>query len=158
MNLCFSWCFSAVKNRLINRVQGYVPLPFIHTYIHKGAQLTVGTRVHAHACKFYLFQLQPKKPTLNAQTLFWHTRSYMADCNYHFAWRFIDRRIVRILPQVVKYFMHFSQANLAKFCSRWVKEKEPLKRYGQITMYSAWCSVYRKSAKNNICIYEKIMH
>ncbi len=34
MHLCFSWCFSAVKNRLLNRVQRCVPLPFIHVYIY----------------------------------------------------------------------------------------------------------------------------
>ncbi len=34
MHLCFYWCFSTVQNRLLNRVQGYVPLLFTHIYIY----------------------------------------------------------------------------------------------------------------------------
>ncbi len=34
MHLCFSWCFSTVKNPLLYRVQGYVPLPFTHVCIY----------------------------------------------------------------------------------------------------------------------------
>ncbi len=34
MHSCFYWCFlTSVKSRLLNRVQGYVPLHFIHIYI-----------------------------------------------------------------------------------------------------------------------------